>query len=159
MAVQYINGQLYDIWQPGMGSTNNPGVSQQSPYKSIFEYGGKTGTPIGMANLNQGGGQGQQGASMYGDPFGTAMSGTQSGTLQPFINRNTQQASNALYGGLLGYQPQSVIAGDAGGTPQNSAVPNWKLPSAIPTPNQAQMGLLGPNQPMFGNRSWMGGGQ
>jgi hypothetical protein len=94
---------------------------------------------------------------MYGDPFGTAMSGGVSGTLQPFINRNTQQASNALYGGLLGYQPQSLVAGDAGGTPQNSMVPNWRLPSAIPQPNQAQMGLLGPNQPMFGNRSWMGG--
>jgi hypothetical protein len=102
-----------------------------------------------------------QGAGMYQDPFGTAMSGTQKGTLQPFINRNTQQASNALYGGLLGYSPQSMIAGDAGGAPQNSMVPQWRLHSAIPTPNQGQVGLLdaqaSPQQMgVFGNRSWMG---
>ena len=104
----------------------------------------------------------QQGASMYQDPFGTAMSGTQKGTLQPFINRNTQLSSNALYGGLLGYQPQSMVAGNAGGTPVNSQVPQWRLPSAIPTPNQGQIGLLGPQanpqqqMGIFGNRSWMG---
>lgn len=92
-----------------------------------------------------------QGSGMYQDPFGTAMSGTMKGTLQPFINRNTQQASNALYGGLLGYQPQSMVAGDAGGTPQNSMVPQWSMPSAI---QQGQAGLLGGQ---FGNRSWMGG--
>lgn len=92
------------------------------------------------------------------DPFGTAMSGTQSGTLQPFINRNTQSANDALYGGLLNQAPQNLVAGDAGGTPVNPP-PSWfNIPSDTPTPNQAQIGLLGAQmnkQPMFGNRSWM----
>ena len=87
-------------------------------------------------------------SGMYGDPFGTAMSGTKSGTLQPYINRMTQNASNALYGGLLGYQPQSLIAGDAGGTPQNSTVPQFNMPSSL------GQGL---NFTGFGNRSWMKG--
>jgi hypothetical protein len=109
--------------------------------------------------------QAPQGANVFTDPFGTASSGGVSGTLQPYINRMTQNASNALYGGLLGYRPQSMIAGNAGGTPQNSRVPQWMLPSAIPTPNQGQIGLLGPQannyqsldqqQPVFGKRSWM----
>jgi hypothetical protein len=104
-----------------------------------------------------------QSSGMFKDPFGTAMSGTQKGTLQPFINRNTSLANNALYGGLLGYQPQQLMAGDAGGTPVNPTPPQWNLPSAIPDASQAQMGLLGPqaanyNNPqpkIFGNRAWM----
>lgn len=89
---------------------------------------------------------------MFTDPFGTAMSGGQSGTLQPYINRMTQNASNALYGGLLNYQPQSMIAGNAGGTPQNSTVPQgFNIPSAL----QNYMNGQGLN---FGNRSWMQGG-
>ncbi len=89
--------------------------------------------------------------SMFQNPFGTAMSGTKSGTLQPYVNRMTQNASNALYGGLLGYQPQSLIAGDAGGTQQNSTVPQFNMPSAL------GQGL---NFTGFGNRSWMNqGGQ
>jgi hypothetical protein len=83
-----------------------------------------------------------------GDPFGSAMSGTKKGTLQEYINRMTQQGSNALYGGLLNYQPQSMMAGNAGGTPQPSQVPQFNLPSAIP------QGLLSG----FGNRSWMNQG-
>jgi hypothetical protein len=102
-------------------------------------------------------------SGMFADPFSTAMSGNKSGTLQPFINRNTNLANNALYGGLLGYQPQQLMAGDAGGTPVNPTPPQWKLPSAIPNPNQAQVGLLGPQggnynqqeKPIFGNRAWM----
>jgi hypothetical protein len=84
-----------------------------------------------------------------GDPFGSAMSGTKKGTLQEYINRMTQQGSNALYGGLLNYQPQSFQAGNAGGTPMPSQVPEgFNLPSAIP------QGLLS----QFGNRSWMNQG-
>lgn len=136
--VQYLNGQLY---------ANN----------TLPQY-GVLGTPIGTPT----GTNGQNGnnginsantnfmASMYGDPFGTAMSGTKSGTLQPYVNRMTQNASNALYGGLLGYSPQSMVAGDAGGTPQNSSVPQFNLPSAIPQTGQ------GLNFTGFGNRSWMG---
>lgn len=99
--------------------------------------------------------------SIFADPFSTAMSGNQKFSLQPYVNRMTQNASNALYGGLLGYQPQSMVAGNAGGTPVNSKVPKWNLPSAIPTPNQGQVGLIGSkaNQQqqmgIFGNRSWM----
>lgn len=89
-------------------------------------------------------------SGMYADPFGTAMSGTQTGTLQPYVNRMTQNANNALYGGLLGYKPQSIVAGDAGGTPVNSTPPQFNLPSAIPQQGQ------GLNFTGFGNRSWMG---
>jgi hypothetical protein len=90
----------------------------------------------------------QQSSGMYQDPFGTAMSGTQKGTLQPFINRNTLMANNALYGGLLGYQPQQLKAGDAGGNPVSPTPPQFNIPSAIP---QGQQGLLGG----FGKRAWM----
>lgn len=78
------------------------------------------------------------------NPFTGAMSGTQSGTLQPYINRMTQHANNALYGGLLNYQPQSIMAGNAGGTPINSTPPQGF---------NLQGGLL--NGANFGNRSWM----
>jgi hypothetical protein len=80
---------------------------------------------------------------MFGDPFGTAMSGGVSGTLQPYVNRMTQNADNALNGGLLNYSPQSMEAGDAGGTPVNSTPPQgFNLQSAL---------LNGE----FGKRSWM----
>lgn len=95
-------------------------------------------------------------SSIFSDPFSTAMSGNEKYTLQPYINRMTQNASNALYGGLMDYKPQSMVAGNAGGTPINSTVPNWHLPSAIPT----QSGLLSPEvkeklKGLFSNRSWM----
>jgi hypothetical protein len=80
---------------------------------------------------------------MFGDPFGTAMSGMKSGTLQPYVNRMTQDANKALYGGLLNYQPSPIIAGDAGGTPVDSTPPQgFDLQSAL---------LNGE----FGKRSWM----
>ena len=41
------------------------------------------------------------------NPFSPTMSGTQAGTLQPYINQQTQQASDALNGGLLG-QPMPM---------------------------------------------------
>ena len=94
----------------------------------------------------------QQSSGMYQNPFSTAMSGTQSGTLQPYVNRMTQNANNALYGGLLGYKPQSIVAGDAGGTPVNSTPPQFNIPSAL------QGYGNGLNFTGFGNRSWMGGG-
>lgn len=154
MAVQYYNGQLYDVFNPSMTQQFSPKgydlIGGLGRAKSIFG-GGKTGNQSEQSTQS----------GMYADPFGTAMSGTQSGTLQPYVNRMAQNASNALYGGLLGYQPQSMVAGNAGGTPINSQVPNWRLPSAIPTLNQGQIGLLGaqanPQQQMgiFGNRSWM----
>lgn len=79
------------------------------------------------------------------DPFSVARSGNQGGTLQPYINRQTQQASDALYGGLLNYQPQAMQAGSAGGTPQASNVPQgYSMPSAMGE------GVLN-----FGKRSWM----
>jgi len=86
--------------------------------------------------------------SMLTNPFASAMSGDQTGTLQDYINRMNQQSSNALYGGLLNYQPQSMMAGNAGGTPMQGQVPQFNLQSAIP------QGLLS----QFGQRSWMQGG-
>jgi hypothetical protein len=154
MAVQYSNGQYYETYPNFNGSVWQNLLN--NPLSKSFS------TPIGPPT-----GQNQQlqGANVFSDPFGTASSGGKQGTLQPYINRMNQNASNALYGGLLGYSPQSMIAGNAGGTPQNSKVPQWNLPSAIPTPNQGQTGLLGPQannyqsidmqQPIFGKRSWM----
>lgn len=87
--------------------------------------------------------QKQQDTGMYGNPFSTAMSGMKAGTLQPYVNRMTQNANNALYGGLLDYKPQPIVAGDAGGTPVNSTPPQgFNLQSAL---------LNGE----FGKRSWM----
>jgi hypothetical protein len=158
MAIQYYNNQFYNPVQPGMAGINN---IAQTPYVPGL---GMYANPV-----SGGGGQQQppapQGDNVFSNPFTTASSGGVQGTLQPYINRMTQNASNALYGGLLNYQPQSLVAGDAGGTPRNSKVPQWNLPSAIPTPNQGQIGLLGPQannyqsldqqQPVFGKRSWM----
>lgn len=55
------------------------------------------------------------GVSMFGNPFSTAMSGTQKGTLQPWINSQVQQANGALNGGLLGFNSPMLMAGNAGG--------------------------------------------
>lgn len=155
MAVEYINGQFYNApdggmmyygWKSALERTlnaQNKGVA--APFDAVY--------PIGAPNRY---GQAAPKASqtnngMFSNPFSTAMSGTQTGTLQPYVNRMTQNASNALYGGLLNYSPQSLIAGDAGGTPQNSTAPQFNLPSAI------GQGL---NFTGFGNRSWMNqGGQ
>jgi hypothetical protein len=143
-------------------SSLSPGIAGLlGPYGLSGNYGNNGAYTQQQAPVAGGGAA----SGMFANPFTTASSGGVQGTLQPYINRMTQNASNALYGGLLGYRPQSMIAGNAGGTPQNSRVPQWMLPSAIPTPNQGQIGLLGPQannyqsldqqQPVFGKRSWM----
>lgn len=114
-----------------------------------------TSTPSGYWGFGQylggngGGGRPQQPVmpqypfNPLNNPFVSASSGGVSGTLQPYVNRMTQNANNALYGGLLNYQPQSIIAGNAGGTPVNSTPPQgFNLQSALLNNN-------------FGNRSWM----
>ena len=158
MAVQYYNGQYFDVMPATSWLYAGGASSGYSAMPGINGY-AKALSPPTTGNPAPA----QQNSGMYGDPFGTAMSGGKSGTLQPFINRNTGLANNALYGGLLGYQPQKLVAGDAGGTPMSPDAPQWKLPSAIPNINQAQVGLLGPQaadyrqqeQPIFGNRAWM----
>ena len=67
--------------------------------------------------------------------------------LQPYVNRMTNNASSALYGGLQGYQPQSLFSGDAGGEAIQTTAPQFNLQSAM----QGQEGGL------FGNRAWMKG--
>lgn len=156
MSVEYINGNYYNI--PGSSAD---GLAYYAMLNSARNGNYK---PINAPATTQQPSN-NNATGIFGNPFGTASSGTEKGTLQPYINRQNQMASNALYGGLLGYQPQSMIAGSAGGIPQNSQVPQWSLPSAIPTANQGQVGLLGPQannymnmnmqQPIFGNRSWM----
>lgn len=150
-----IDGNSYSLIN-GSGSFS-PSFKRSSPFNGVsmpngnMFYNGNWFKPysgLGNQSANNGSGNSQ---GMYGDPFGTAMSGTQSGTLQPYVNRMTQNASNALYGGLLDYKPQSLIAGDAGGTPVNSTAPQWNLPSSIGGVGQ------GLNFTGFGNRSWMGG--
>jgi hypothetical protein len=138
---------MFDYYNPlaHLGNPNQKLTDYQFTMAGFRPRGGtmpvQAPAPQQMMNNNNG---------MFGDPFGTAMSGTKSGTLQPFINRNTQLANNALYGGLLGYQPQQLMAGDAGGTPVSPTPPQFNLPSAIP---QDQQGLLGG----FGKRAWMEG--
>lgn len=100
-----MGGYVVDTWKPSNGwGYNAPYMQQQAP---TF----RNSAPL--------------------DPFGSAMSGTKSGTLQPYVNRMTQNANNALYGGLLGYQPQSIVAGDAGGTPVNSTPPQFNIPCCL----------------------------
>jgi hypothetical protein len=98
-------------------------------------------------------------AQPAGNPFSSAMSGDKAGTLQPYINRQTQQGSNALYGGLLNYQPQQMQAGDAGGQATPSQVPQgFNIPSAIPQGLLSGGGMGGGMGGMFGKRSWMNRG-
>ncbi|MES2637553.1 MAG: hypothetical protein V4605_09525 [Pseudomonadota bacterium] len=140
MAVQYFNGQLYDTY-----SFDSPYQTQGIPGE-LNSYSKIPG--LGLArpiNLTP-----QQPTMMNNaNPFTSASSGGVAGTLQPYINRMTQNASNALYGGLLNYQPQAMQAGNAGGTPITSQVPeDFNIQSALKGAQSG--GLLN-----FGNRSWM----
>ena len=47
----------------------------------------------------------------FANPFTSAMSGNQTGTLQPFINQQVQNAQEAQGGGLLKVLPASSITG------------------------------------------------
>lgn len=67
-------------------------------------------------------------------------------SIQPQLNRLTQQASNALYGGLLGYNPQPMMSG--GQNPQSFAAPQGNFRDAFSN----MQGLLGQ-----GNSNWRGG--
>lgn len=153
MSVHYYNGQYYDV------GTGYEGLTQGLPSQGRVRIPNVGyGTPISPPP-NQGA-SGNNIPQVGNNPFASASSGGVSGTLQPFVNRNTSLANNALYGGLLGYQPQQLMAGNAGGTPVSPQPPQWHLPSAIPTPNQGQVGLLGnlsniPAQGIFNRRSWM----
>ena len=77
----------------------------------------------------------------FANPFTSAMSGNQAGTLQPFINQQVQSAQEAQGGGLLNFMPQQYQAGNAGGDVQQPTLPNQL--------NLAQL-LQG-----LGHRSWM----
>lgn len=72
------------------------------------------------------------------NPFTSAMSGTQNGTLQDYINRMMMQANQAQGGGLLGFNPQQYQAGNAGGQPTMGMLPQTQMPLSS-----------------FGQRSWM----
>jgi len=110
---------LGQFMNPNLLST--PGVSQAWEQRGLIK-------PLGPAG-------GQQAMSMSAgggnNPFSAAMSGNQKGTLQPYINRMTGNANNALYAGLLGYQPQQLIAGNAGGTPEHPQAPQFSLPPGL----------------------------
>lgn len=148
-----LNGGTYELVNKTSGYGRYPNsLPNQSPLTMAngnTYYLGGIYKPY-RGNMGGNGNSGSGASGMYNDPFGTAMSGTKSGTLQPYVNRMTQNASNALYGGLLGYSPQSMVAGDAGGTPVNSTAPQFNIPSAL---SQYGNGL---NFTGFGNRSWMG---
>lgn len=76
------------------------------------------------------------------DPFTPTMSGTEHNTLQPYINQQTQMASDALNGGLLG-QSMPMQSGNAGGMPMTATQPQFNLQGALA------------NFKGFGNRAWM----
>jgi hypothetical protein len=150
MAVQYLNGNLYDTWTPaapmlmpsyGVGraaaSILNPSLLNQgyeeTPGVGYAKLLGAYNNAVNTNNNTNG----------NGDQFSSAMSGGKSGTLQPYVNRMTQDANKALYGGLLNYQPSPIVAGDAGGVPVNSTPPQgFNLQSALLNSE-------------FGKRSWM----
>lgn len=136
----------------GLGGTGRNNYASSNPMQQAYGSPGYNGFGIGF------GGRGnsrpapkpaapqevQPNLMPMAAPFTSAMSGTQSGTLQPYINQLTQQGSDALYGGLLNYQPQPMMAGAAGGVPQPSQVPQFNMPQ----------GLL--DEQMFAPRPWMG---
>lgn len=69
-------------------------------------------------------------------------------SIQPQLNRLTQQANNALYGGLLGYN-QNMPMMSGGSQPQTFAAPQGDFRSAM----TGMQGLLGQgSQP-----NWRGG--
>jgi hypothetical protein len=151
MAVQYYNGQYYNAPEANTGllsiawndrlrnQLKNEAANPQVDYSKNVGYINPISAPTQQASAPQ-----YQNTGMNGNPFSTATSGGVSGTLQPYVNRMTQNANNALYGGLLNYQPQPIVAGDAGGTPVNSTPPKGF---------SLEGGLL--NGANFGNRSWM----
>lgn len=132
MAVEYFNNQLYDVYQPSSGFTdllrsNGIGSNKINDYNYI--------NGLGYAKI-------------INTPQAQPQSSSQKvPSLQPYINRMTQQASDALYGGLLGYQTQPMQSGQAGGQTIQTNIPQWGLPSSMP-----KEGGFG-----FGNRSWMKG--
>lgn len=141
--VYYHNGNFYDRPLSAVGAAVSGGMDGFIKLNNIKPIGApQMAAPTQSSQMSNSG--------MWNNPFATAMSGTQSGTLQPYVNRMTQNANRALYGGLLGYQPQGIVAGDAGGTPVNSTPPQFNMQSAIPQQGQ------GLNFTGFGNRSWMG---
>jgi hypothetical protein len=89
-------------------------------------------------NLNYAVGQGwlqpygmQQNQAPAQQPIGTQQ-------IQPQLNRLTQQANNALYGGLLGYN-QNMPMMSGGSNPQTFAAPQGDFRSAF----AGMQGLLG----------------
>lgn len=80
------------------------------------------------------------GTGLTANPFTTAMSGTQSNTLQDYINRMTSMANQSQGGGLINFQPQQYQAGQAGGNPLLGNMPQVQNP----------LSSFG-----FGQRSWM----
>lgn len=65
----------------------------------------------------------------------------QTQSIQPYLNRLTQQANNALYGGLLGYN-QNLPMMSGGQNPQTFAAPQGNFRDAF----AGMQGLLGGNR-------------
>lgn len=101
---------------------------------------------------------GQPNTKMYGDPFGTAMSGNQANTLQPYLNKQNDNAYRALNGGLLGYSHQPMTAGNATGGATMATGAQGGMPAGLLAGaggQLAQTGQLDPLQLALQNRSWM----
>ena len=60
------------------------------------------------------------------DPFLSASAGGVQGGFQPYINKLSNQATQALNGGLLDTIPQALQPGNAGGTPEQIADPRLR---------------------------------
>lgn len=137
--LSYFNGGYYDVAPAGLSSINQIATGMYSPMRGL-------GFAREVAPLNQQPQQsGQSPSGVFGDPFGTASSGGVQGTLQPYINKQNTNAYQSLYGGLLGYSPKDMTAGNAGGTPTTATGAQFELPSLLS------------NFEGFGNRSWMKG--
>lgn len=116
-------------------------LTLNNPAGNYWGFGLSYGAPQQNSGIATPSPQVNQSSNIFTNPFGTAMSGTQKGSLQPYVNYQNLLANNALYSGLLGYQPTAMQAGNAGGIPVSPQAPQFSLP-----------GLLSQT---FANRPWM----
>lgn len=128
--VSYLNGQYYTGGYPQRNTGNS---LIDNAYGSAYQTLGA----INPAVFNQ-----------YYHPVGAPQNMQQPAqqplptqSIQPQLNRLTQQANNALYGGLLGYN-QNMPMMSGGSNPQTFAAPQGNFRDAF----AGMQGLLGGNR-------------
>ena len=119
MALQYINGQIYDVPEPDI-MVKNGWHNPQTSYQLISSG------QIKPIQLSQ-----PQAPAPAPQP-------SQAPQMQAQMNRLTGQARDALYGGLLGYQSPGLQSG--GSNPQSFAAPqgSFRFPFGLLNGNGGQ---------------------